>query len=272
MLISRCSSGAASVSSTLWTIPVNRETNVLSRGSAWAAGVGWTGRSSTADSTDLLVPGERRRDIGDARTGGTAWHSMDVMHGQAEHHAELDPIERRRYVLVAENQPLERQGGPDTRNDRLDGGGRRIRRRHGLESSELFTCVEVGHAAEPKAFEATGLLRDVERTNRRVPAVERQHLQPGLARGQRLPVPVDQPRQLRRRRRADREIDIGWHRLVAPSLDAALPEQPAHLDRRRPAADDGDGSRAERGGGLVNRDPAAAERREELRRRRERER
>src|SRR5262245_52333109 len=98
MLISRCSSGAASVSSTLWTIPVNRETNVLSRGSASAAGVGWTGWRSTADSTDLLVPGQRRRDIGDARACGTAWHSVDVMHGQAEHLAELDPVERRRDV------------------------------------------------------------------------------------------------------------------------------------------------------------------------------
>jgi len=43
MLTSRCSSGAASASSTPWTIPVNGETKARRSASAAAGDAGWTG-------------------------------------------------------------------------------------------------------------------------------------------------------------------------------------------------------------------------------------
>src|SRR4029450_8380532 len=101
----RCSSGAASVSSTVRTMPVNGETHVRSRGSDSASGVGRTGASSVAGRCKLLVPRQHCREVPEPRAGGAAGHSVDVMQAHAEYLSELDGVERRRGVVASEDEP-----------------------------------------------------------------------------------------------------------------------------------------------------------------------
>src|SRR5581483_227552 len=116
MLTRRCSSGAARVSSTPWTTPVNGETNVRRARSAVAGCVACTGSRSTADTGMLLVPGQRRRDRRRIRAGRAAGYPVDVMHAQLERPPELDGVERRRGVVAPENEPLEGDGRGDARD------------------------------------------------------------------------------------------------------------------------------------------------------------
>ena len=182
------------------------------------------------------------------------------MHAHVEYRPQRDRIEGRRNEVVAENEPIQRQGRGDPCEERLNDRGGLIRGGCRLEQRELVARVEVGSASKAKAFETAGLVRHVERADRRVAPVERQYLQPRLPDRQGLPVPVAKGRQLRRRGSADGEIDVRRDHVAAPDDDAALPEQAGDLDSRRPPTDDGDRLGPERGSGLTESDLAVTKR------------
>src|SRR5581483_7070369 len=232
----RSSPGAASRSWTPLTIPVSGDTNVLRRGRT-AAGGARARRRSVTGKRGLLIPGKRLCDVAESRARGAARHPVHVVDADAKLGRQLDRVERGRHVRIPEHDPLERQRSGDPGDDR---GHRRsgwIGRRGLLEERELVGAVQIRRATAPKALEAARLVREVERPDRRVPAVERKHLEPRLALCQGLGVPVLERRQLRGRRGADREVESGDDRLRPLDEQAALPEQATDFGCERAAAD-----------------------------------